>query len=405
MKSPPIDVDHLKDRKIVILVSAFGGEGSQRQAYLLAREWRQRYNLDVEVWALWEGKHTKQFEIAGIPTRALYFTRPRCPVRWVRGIYWARRLFRVVRQLKERRIDVILPFGGWPNVVAAFTYRWAGIKVCIWGERPMGRARGERLAVRLCRRFIANSSSGVEYLSAHLQVPVERIVLIPNAVEEADTTPQMDMKTKLGLKPEQPLVVKVAAMDVSRDHETVLRAWKIVQDLWPGSEKPVLALAGTFGDTQGECRKIVHKEGLDSTVRFLGMIQNVSDLIASSDVAVFSTKTPAMSNAVLECMIAGKPVVASDVAGVRDTLGSYAGEVLVPPGDADAFARAIVALLQDVEKRKAIGEANRARAQSEFSIDRFAENYLRVVGEYLPRTGTGNSNAIAAPERQARHVS
>jgi glycosyltransferase involved in cell wall biosynthesis len=238
-----------------------------------------------------------------------------------------------------------------------------------------------------------------------MQIPAERIALIPNAVEESDAIPSNDVKAKLGLKPDQPLVVKVAAIDGTRDHATVLQAWKIVQEKWPGSLKPVLALAGPFGDTHAQCRQIVRDTGLDSTVRFLGMVQDASALIASSDLAVFSSKEPAMPNAVLECMIAGKPVVASDVAGVRDALGPDAGAVLVAPGDANAFADTIVALLGDTEKRRAIGEANRARARAEFSVGRLAENYLRIISDDLRNARTDQSNTIAAGESQVPRLS
>lgn len=374
-----MNTENLRTSKIVILVSAFSGDGAERQAYLLAREWRERHGLDVEVWALWQGEHTKMFESAGIPIRALCFTRPRCPVRWVRGIYWVRRLSRVIRQLKERRVDILLPFGGWPNVVAAFTYRLAGIKLCIWGERPMGRARGERLAVKRCRHFVANSPMGVESLNARMHVPMDRIALIPNGVEEPEGKSLLDMKVKLGLEPEQLLVAKVAVIDATRDHATLLHAWKIVQEMWPQPQKPVLALAGSLGETQAECRQIVRKAGLQSTVHFLGAIPHVPALIASADLAVYSTKTDAMPNAVLECMIAGKSVVASDVPGLRDMLPPNVAEVLVPPCDSKAFARAILALLHDAEKRKAIGDSNRAWARARFPISQIADEYLRLM--------------------------
>src|SRR3954471_4515343 len=123
----------LLGRKIVILIGHFGRGGSERQAFLLGRELRNKYGFDAEVWALTEGgEYADDFEAAGIPTRALEFRFPKCPIKPVRVCYWAGRIRHVAGQLKERRVDVLLPFTTWPNVVAGLAYRSAGARVCVW---------------------------------------------------------------------------------------------------------------------------------------------------------------------------------------------------------------------------------------------------------------------------------
>src|SRR3954468_17999552 len=95
----------LKNKKIVFLISFFGRGGSQRQAYLLGREFRDRYGLDAEVWALEQGgDYADEIEAACIPTRTLDFERPLMPGKLLRVCHWAGRLQRVARQLKERRV-------------------------------------------------------------------------------------------------------------------------------------------------------------------------------------------------------------------------------------------------------------------------------------------------------------
>ena len=377
----------LNGKKIVILIGHFGRGGSERQAYLLGRELRNAYGLDAEVWALTEGgEYADEFEAAGMPTRALEFRFPKCPVKIVRACHWAGRLRRVAAQLRERRVDILLPFTIWPNVVGGLTYRSAGARVCIWGERSAGTENlpgPGRFALKRYRHFAANSTAGVEYLTQNLGVARERISFVPNGVEEPQIDLNMNWRVRLGLRTGQLLVVKVANITNYKDHPTLLRAWKIVQDSWIGPDRPLLALAGYFGDAYDKCQGIVREAGLDSTVRFLGSVGDIPTLLHACDLTVFSSPKEGMPNGVLECMAAGKAVVSSDLPGVRDVLGPNAAEFLIPGGDEKEFARVLLGLLRNNGKREAVGAANRARIRSEFSVARMTERYLDIIAASL----------------------
>jgi glycosyltransferase involved in cell wall biosynthesis len=187
----------------------------------------------------------------------------------------------------------------------------------------------------------------------------------------------------LGATPDQLLALKVANVTSYRDHATLLRAWKIVQDRWQGEAKPILALAGALGDSFGDVQRIWRDARLDSTAHFIGVVQDVSSLIDASDLTVFSSRKEGLPNGVLEYMVAGKAVVATDIPGIRDALGRSAAEVLVPPGDAEKLASSILDLLRDDRRREGLGEANRRRALSEFTVGRMAESYLDVMHQNL----------------------
>ena len=122
-------------------------------------------------------------------------------------------------------MDILLPFTTWPNVVAGLSYRFAGVRVCVWGERHCGVERlpaYERLAVRLTRRFVANSHAGVEFLAHELCVPRQRISFVANGVEQPQHHDGSDWRGKLGLSAAQPLVVKVANVNNRKGHATLL---------------------------------------------------------------------------------------------------------------------------------------------------------------------------------------
>lgn len=369
----------LSQIKIVILIGSFARGGCERQAFLLARHLRHRHRLHVEVWSLKPGaQYRDEFESAGIPTQVLHWGQPR--------FGWVQRTLPVVRQLREARVDVLLPFTTWPNVVAGLAYRFSGVKLCIWGERHCGGERVpgvERVAVRQYRRFVANSTAGVEFLAREMHVDRGRISMVPNGVEEPKIGSNNRWREHLGITAEQLLVVKVANLTQYKDHATLLRAWKIVQDAWTIGERPVLALAGAQCDTYPECQRIVQELGMHSTVRFLDSIPDVPDLLQACDLTVFSSPNEGMPNGVMECMAHGKAIVASDLPGIRDLMGDLT-EFLCPPGDADRFACKILELLRDYGRRRAIGAANRARVVSEFSVEQMAKRHLQIIEQNLP---------------------
>jgi glycosyltransferase involved in cell wall biosynthesis len=384
----------LGDKRIVILIGYFGRGGCERQAFLLCRGLRQRYGLDAQVWALagaHDPEYRREFEAAGIPTRLLGFRRPPlspfAPA-WAPG--WMQMLWRIAGELKQGQIDVLLPLTTWPNVVAGLTYRLAGIPLCIWGERHCGGERIpvlERFAVKQYRRFVANSSAGVEFLSREMGISREQISCVPNGVEEFKIDTNQNWRSRLRLKPDELLVVKIANVTGFKDHLTLLRAWRIVQENWDGEARPYLALAGAcyFDDVYDECLRTIREAGLDSTVQFLESIPDVPALIGACDIGTFSSRNEGMPNGLLECMAAGKAVVASDLPGIRDALGPNAAGVVVPPGDASAFARVLLDLLLDSSKRDRLGKANRARVQTELSVDHMVDRHLGVIEQETRR--------------------
>ena len=82
-------------------------------------------------------------------------------------------------------------------------------------------------------------------------------------------------------------------------------------------------------------------------------------------------------------MAAEKAVVSSDLPGVRDGLGPDASEFLIPAGDEKQFARVLLDLLRNSVKRQAAGRANRARIESEFSVERMIQRYLNIIAASL----------------------
>jgi glycosyltransferase involved in cell wall biosynthesis len=120
-------------------------------------------------------------------------------------------------------------------------------------------------------------------------------------------------------------------------------------------------------------------------VHLVGHHADVLPWLAALDAFVLPSDWEGMSNALLEAMAAGLPVVATAVGGTREVVVDGVTGLLVPPGDPDSLAEAISRLLGDSDMRHTMGEAGRARVDRHFSIEqtvrRTEELYMALLEE------------------------
>jgi glycosyltransferase involved in cell wall biosynthesis len=150
-------------------------------------------------------------------------------------------------------------------------------------------------------------------------------VVVPNAVFPGQVTvPRAVVRATLGLAPDVPVALCVARMEPQKRHDVLLDAWaKLGGDA-------VLLLAGDGSLRAGLAQRCAEM-GLTDRVRFLGTRADVPDLLAAADVTVLTSDWEGMPIAVLESMAADRPVVATDVSGVRAVLAG--GGLVVPRRD------------------------------------------------------------------------
>jgi len=144
-----------------------------------------------------------------------------------------------------------------------------------------------------------------------------------------------------------------------------------------------LALLAVGGDHELEkqyctdLRERLTELGLEKVVKFTGELppSQVDPLLASMDVSVLSSLSEGMSNALLESMAAEKPVVATAVGGNPEVIQHGKTGYLVPPGDPQSMAAALLKLLTEPDLRREMGVNGKARVETEFSVNRMVRRY------------------------------
>ena len=371
-------------KRILFLLHWLELGGTERQALHLAKYLRDHLGAEVEVWGFdTPGQVAQLCEKLRIPCRQVAFN--------LNGgrITKLASLTRYALKLRQFRPDVLLPYTLLPNVLCGAVWKWVGARGCIWQQRDAGigscSVKLQRWAVRSTSKFIANSSASVGYLRNTLGVEDNRIRLIHNGVALSPSGEgRAEWRRKLGLRDSDRVACMVANLHLNKDHETLLRAWRIVVDeLRIQGVCSVLLLAGRFDNTHEKLKALILDLELGRNVRFLGSVNEISELLASVDLGVFSSRNEGCPNGVLECMASGLAVAATDIPGTRDALGVEGQSMLSPPGDHAAFAANIVRLLCDAGLRQQEGERNRRRVAQVFTAERMCAETTEVIAGLL----------------------
>jgi glycosyltransferase involved in cell wall biosynthesis len=386
--NPPgtLDCLRLMERvRIIVVIGVLDLGGSERQAVWLASYLRHTAGADVEMWGCSAsgGRVAELCREHDIPCRLL-------PLPWMPEWSRARQLkalWHFTSALRRARADVILPYITLTNVCCGWVWRLTSAKTCIWNQRESGISEplGERLkhwAVRLTPWFTANSQHGADYLIQKHSVRRSRVAVIHNAVElPLPEASRAAWRKMLNVTEDSFLAVMVANLHMMKDHATLIKAWRFVND----ELASILILAGRFDGTEDSLKSLAANLGLSDRVRFLGPVKDISGLLHACDLGVFSSPAEGCPNAVLECMSAALPVVASDIPGVREAVGAEGIRFLAPFGNAREMANRILELARDGELRSRIGRVNRERVEMEFSPSVVGEKARAFISTVLAR--------------------
>lgn len=216
-------------------------------------------------------------------------------------------------------------------------------------------------------------------------IPAGRIDLVPSGVDVArfDGSPGRDAAARaaMGIPEGRSVVVIVAQLHRRKGHDVLLHALARL----PARLAPICLAAGT-GPEGDALLDLAASLGIASQVRWLGRVEDVRGVLRAADVVVLPSRAEGLGVAAIEALAAARPVIASAVGGLPEIVRDPAEGLLVPPGEVDALAAALVRALSDEALRRAMGEAGRLRA-ADFSIAAMARGTAEVYDRLLARRG------------------
>lgn len=244
------------------------------------------------------------------------------------------------------------------------------------------RAFFNRMTARLATLFIANSERVKRHLVDGEGIPerkVRRVYLGVDPQEFQEGIRPIRSREHYGLPSRGILVGTVASLTPQKGHSVLLEAVPRIAASCPHVS---FAFIGE-GGLEGSLRAKVHALGMDNRVFLLGPVPAL-EIMGLLDIFVLPSLWEGMPVALLEAMSMERPVVATDVGGVGEAVLDGETGILIPPGDPDSIARAIVALIRNVNLRAALGKRARKRVEATFSFEKGARElegiYLELCG-------------------------
>ena len=166
----------------------------------------------------------------------------------------------------------------------------------------------------------------------------------------------------------EPRLLCIGRLIPIKGHLVLLRALAQARSRVPGA---TLDLAGR-GPLEPALKAYARELGLEDAVRFLGFVSPVQRAVEDAAIVVVPSLGEGFGMVALEAMERGRPVIASAVGGLPEIVLEGETGLVVPSGDAEALAEAIVALAGDLERAAAMGARGRDRALAEFTPERSA---------------------------------
>jgi glycosyltransferase involved in cell wall biosynthesis len=233
----------------------------------------------------------------------------------------------------------------------------------------------------LARRLVARADALVAVSHAVATAadvrPGQAIKVIPNGVDLERFRPG-DPTTGDPVR-----FVFVGRLIANKGPDVALEAFRVVNGHKPDTR---LAFVGD-GPMLPMLERTVRVNGLEDVVEFLGMRDDVAEILRQSDVFVRPSHIEGMPLTILEAMATGLPVVACDVGGVHEIVVHGTTGLIVPPGSKSSVADAMLELLMDQKRRRAMGVAAHERVQGAFSWESTTAANLQLFEDLV---GTGD---------------
>lgn len=363
--------------------------GTEKQLYLLIAEMVARGH-NVRLFVFRHTPYTLQGRDFPCPIEL-------CDVGKMLSIRTTLRMWELRRRIQQDRPDIVHAFF---NDAAILIPLWCKTNhtAVLTSRRDLGfwYSRGIMAALRLANtrvaRIVCNSEAVARVVAQREHLDKAHLAVILNALPRKDSGPRSVAQSPLhdqpaGTKPD-PADVNICLVanirPLKRIGDFVFAAAQVLQTFpqahfWIAGDVPETPYAQ-------DLRKLPHRLGVEERVTFMGKTEDPLQLIRRCEIGVLTSETEGLSNAIMEYMACGLPVVCSNVGGNPELVRHGENGYLYVAGDIDGLATHLIELCQDPDKRTMMGRIGMQHA-SDFSIQSIVDKHVQLYAGNRPQAG------------------
>lgn len=327
-------------------------------------------------------------ELIAPPWDGVFGKSPRKAIRYIMLPFSALFLLWV---LWVKRPDIVHHFLPMPYLVGGLVGLFAPKKKRVMSRRSLNhyqRAHGAFVAMERWLHVqmdavLGNSRAVVRQLHEE-NVPAETLCLIYNGIETDTIDHAPDRETTreaMSIDKNALVLILVANLIPYKGHADLIAALGQIATQLPNDW--VLLCAGKDNDIQADLVALSHRHGIADHIRWLGLRSDVGALLKASDIGFLVSHEEGFSNAILEGMAAGLPMVVTDVGGNAEAVVDGETGIVVPAHDPSALGRAILVLAENAELGRDYGRCGRARIGQRFTLERCVSDYAALYAALL----------------------
>ena len=320
---------------------------------------------------------------------------PDCPVYclkmgWLRSFSTLSKARELRKFFKRNKIDIIqaLTIDNPMLAFVAGTGKMSGVKK-VFGFRvdigfwmTPGQARAGKFAHRfLVDKVIANAEACKHSIIEQENARSENVFVVPNLIE-TEHFANIPTWTKTDARSPQRIGI-VGNLKSVKGTDVFIDAAKIVLEKHPGVQ---FELAGT-GKTE-QYQSQINRLGIADNVRLLGSLSDVPAFLSTLDIAVLSSRSEGLPNAIMEYMAAGRPCVVTDVGGCGELIQDERNGLLVLSENPAALAKGIVSLLDHPEKAEQFAAVARKDISEKYEAAVVANRWCEIYAALVTKPGT-----------------
>jgi len=247
----------------------------------------------------------------------------------------------------------------------------------------------DRVSERYVERFIVVSDSLKEMMVKKRRIPNEKVTRIYNGIELDEYMPngkeirsqKSEVRREFEVAKDAPVIGAIGRMVWQKGFEYLIEAVpSIIQDF----RKAKVLIVGE-GPLRERLEALGERLKVKKNLIFAGFRSDIRDILSAVDLLVVPSLLEGFPMITLEAMAMAKPIVATNIDGIREQITNGESGILVPPRDPAALVNAVMRVLNDKELARNMGLSARRKVEREFSVEKMVAETEKVYMSFLNR--------------------